>query len=262
MYNIGLCSRNAVNPLHVPFFSRRSPDEVFAVAHRGGVGDNAADPLAALVGAVELGFRYFEIDLRATTDGRLVVWHGEGLERLRPNRRLDLRSHRAVLFGDVLATLPKDTRYFVDLKDEHGGLLLPSVVGALGATARVCVGSFSHRRTAAAAAAFERELGTRPCTAAAPREVVRMVTGRPSRCTRAPSLQIPGRLATRRLIRQAHEDGVFVIAWTINEEAEMHRLIDRGVDGLMSDRLESLKRVLTARGRWPGEGATTSLAGG
>jgi glycerophosphoryl diester phosphodiesterase len=103
---------------------------------------------------VALGFHYLEIDLRATADGRLVVWHGRGVERVRRSRRMDaarrlrrMSAHGAAMNGDlllvdeVLRALPEDTRFFVELKDRHEGHLLTAVgKGAHDAAARICVG--------------------------------------------------------------------------------------------------------------------------
>jgi glycerophosphoryl diester phosphodiesterase len=68
-------------------------------------------------------------------------------------------------------------------------------------------------------------------------------------------LQVPhkrGRLTivTRGLVRRAHRAGVHVHVWTIDDPDEMRALLDRGVDGLMTDRTDILRAVLTETGRW------------
>ncbi|MGA8039847.1 MAG: glycerophosphodiester phosphodiesterase family protein, partial [Acidimicrobiia bacterium] len=50
----------------------------------------------------------------------------------------------------------------------------------------------------------------------------------------------------------AHRHGVLVHVWTINDPAEMHQLLDLGVDGLVTDRPDLLKSVLIDRGEWKG----------
>ena len=53
-----------------------------------------------------------------------------------------------------------------------------------------------------------------------------------------------------RFVDAAHRRGLQVHVWTVDEPEEMEHLLDIGVDGLMTDRLEVLKDVLTSRGLW------------
>ena len=53
-----------------------------------------------------------------------------------------------------------------------------------------------------------------------------------------------------RLLAAAHAAGLPVHVWTVNEAADMERLLDLGADGIMTDRLDTLKTVLTKRGTW------------
>jgi glycerophosphoryl diester phosphodiesterase len=56
---------------------------------------------------------------------------------------------------------------------------------------------------------------------------------------------------TPRFLRRAAKAGIAVHVWTIDEADEMRRLLDMGVDGIMTDHPTVLKDVLAARGEWP-----------
>ncbi len=58
-------------------------------------------------------------------------------------------------------------------------------------------------------------------------------------------------VVTAGYVRRAHDLGLVVHVWTINEPAEMRRLLDLGVDGIVTDRADLLKQVLLERGEWP-----------
>jgi glycerophosphoryl diester phosphodiesterase len=63
----------------------------------------------------------------------------------------------------------------------------------------------------------------------------------------------PLKLVRADVVRLSHATGRVVHVWTVNDEAEMHELIDLGVDGLVSDDITTLKRVLLERGLWEGD---------
>ncbi|WP_345893972.1 glycerophosphodiester phosphodiesterase family protein [Nocardioides sp. TF02-7] len=60
----------------------------------------------------------------------------------------------------------------------------------------------------------------------------------------------PLRVVTPGFVRRAHAAGKQVHVWTVDDPAEMEELLDRGVDGLFTDRTDLLKDVLVARGQW------------
>jgi glycerophosphoryl diester phosphodiesterase len=69
-------------------------------------------------------------------------------------------------------------------------------------------------------------------------------------CTQVPVRQGPLLIVDRRLVDTAHRQGVGVHVWTINERDEMERLLDLGVDAILSDRPTILKQVFAGRGLW------------
>ena len=72
------------------------------------------------------------------------------------------------------------------------------------------------------------------------------------------ALQVPHRrgrflVVSRGLVRRARSAGIQVHVWTIDDPIEMNTLLDRGVDGIMTDRTDILRDVLRARGQWRGD---------
>jgi glycerophosphoryl diester phosphodiesterase len=248
-----------------------------ALAHRGGAayGPNQGleNTLSAFRTAVDMGYRYLETDVHATSDGRLVAFHDTILDRVSDTRgEIAALSYKAVRAARVAGSEPipllaelfeefPDVRVNIDVKADSA--LAPTIGEILRhrATERVCVASFSERRLRAARAA----LGPHVATAAGQvgTALLRFTPSVVSRLlhTPAPVLQIPvqhrvgGRtvtLVTPGLLRRAHALGkqvhVWFHPWSREDAPEMHRLLDLGVDGVVTDHIHVLRDVLAERG--------------
>jgi glycerophosphoryl diester phosphodiesterase len=215
--------------------------------------------------AVALGYRYVETDVHATADGVLVAFHDDALDRLtdRTGKIADLPwsyvSEARVdgrepipRFDDLLGTWPH-LRVNVDAKADRAVQPLAEVVRRTGSETRVCVGSFSGARLTEI-----RRLLPGVCTSSGPLATGRLWLaglGVPYRNPAAACAQVPVRrygvpVTTRRLVAAAHRRGLQVHVWTIDDPVEMDRLLDLGVDGLMTDLPGVLKDVLVRRGEW------------
>lgn len=245
-------------PRH-PFFDWPAP---LAIAHRGGASEAPENTLPAFERAVELGYRYLETDVHATADGVVVAFHDDDLMRTcgRPGRIhemtwAELSTVRVAdeapipRLDELLGAFP-DARFNIDCKTDRVVEPFGDVVGRCAALDRVCVGAFSDRRLLR----LRRRFGRALCTSAGPAEItmVRLANVVPPGPLAA---QVPVRVRgvtviTSRFIAACHRRGVEVHAWTIDDPAEMERLLDLGVDGLMTDVPAVLKDVLTRRGQW------------
>ncbi|HUW01093.1 MAG TPA: glycerophosphodiester phosphodiesterase [Acidimicrobiales bacterium] len=247
-----------------PFLDHRSP---IPFAHRGGASAAPENTLAAFQYAVDEGYTYVETDVHATADGVLIAFHDDRLDRVTDRTGLiaelswrEVREARVdgsepiPLFEELLTTWP-DLRVNVDPKADRSVEPLIEVIGRTGALDRVCVGAFSDRRIDR----IRDALGGDLCTGMGPRQVAKLAaaaTGVPflgrfrSDCAQVPVKQGPLPLVTRRFIETAHDHGVAVHVWTIDDAPEMERLLDLGVDGIMTDRPSVLREVLVARGQW------------
>jgi len=238
-------------------------------AHRGGAEVGDENSMAAFGRAIEAGYRYLETDVHSTVDGVPVAFHDDTLDRMlgRPGRIEDLswsdlmsiRDGGAAVvpaLTDLLDTWP-ECRFNVDLKADSAVDPTIEALWKLNARDRVLLASFSDRRIRWA----RRVCGPRQATSLGQREVaaLRLASwhgrGLAGFVPSVAAAQVPVRYAgvrvvDARFVRHAHRLGLQVHVWTIDDPAEMRELLDLGVDGIMTDRIEVLRDVLTARGQW------------
>ena len=233
--------------------------------------------MAAFRGAVELGYRYLETDVHTTSDGVLLLFHDDSLDRVTDGRgrisELTAAEVAAARIGgrepvplfDELVTAFPDVRLNLDVKDWSSVRSLAEGIERHHAHQRVLVASFSDRRRRAVL-----KLLSLPVASSAgvmtnalyvllgplmPAVWLRRILRRALRDVQA--LQVPVRYGAFRVVtagyvRRAHALGLVVHVWTINDPAEMRRLLELGVDGIVTDRADLLKQVLLERGEWSG----------
>jgi len=226
--------------------------------------------MAAFERAVKAGYRYLETDVHATSDGVAVFFHDDTLRRMfgHPGRVEDLSwadiaslrdggESMVPRLLDVLDAWPH-CRFNIDVKADSAVDPTIEAVWKLNARDRVLLASFSDRRIRW----VRRVCGPRQATSMGQREVavlrVASLHGRGlgGFVPGVVAVQVPVRYARvrvvdARFVRHAHTLGMQVHVWTIDDPAEMHELLDLGVDGIMTDRIEVLRDVLIARGQWP-----------
>ncbi|GGN71542.1 glycerophosphoryl diester phosphodiesterase [Streptomyces albiflavescens] len=236
-------------------------------AHRGGAADGLENTLAQFRRAVAAGYRYIETDVHATADGRLVAFHDVTLDRVTDGagRIADLPwedvRHARVggkepvpLFEELLDAFP-EVRWNIDVKAEPALQPLLDLIGRTDAWDRVCVGSFSEARVARA----QHLAGPRLATSYGTRGVLNLrlrswgipaAVRRSAIAAQVPESQSGVPVVDRRFVQTAHARGLQVHVWTVNEPERMHRLLDLGVDGIMTDHIDTLRKVLEDRGTW------------
>jgi glycerophosphoryl diester phosphodiesterase len=248
-----------------PFLDSTLP---LAFAHRGGAASGLENTMTAFSHAVEAGYRYVETDVHATADGMLVAFHDQTLNRVTDRtgriaalpwsrvREAKVGGRESVpLLEDVLGAWPS-LRVNIDVKADAAVEPLVEVIRRTGSIDRVCVGSFSDARLVRVRAA----LGPRLCSSLGPRGVLRLRSaswrgrngagGTPG----VPCAQVPAwfgiTVVDQRFVDHAHDLGMQVHVWTIDAPEQINRLLDLGVDGIMTDRIDTLREIYTARGLW------------
>ena len=239
-----------------------------AFAHRGGTSAAPENTLRAFSDAVSLGYRYVETDVHATSDGKLVAFHDNDLQRtcgkpwkIEETDWSTLTSARISgtdpipLLEDLLETWP-ELRINIDCKSDAAMQPLIDTIRRTKCLDRICVGSFSDKRLRH----IRAEFGSGLCTSMGPQELVRRVIGstsglplKPSRhalIAQVPVRQGPIPVVTSKSISRAHRLGIQVHVWTIDDPLRIGQLLDMGVDGIMSDDTRALKDVFVARHLW------------
>ena len=241
-------------------------------AHRGGAALRPENTLLAFDHGLSLGADGLEFDVHLSRDGVVVVHHDATLERTTSGR-----GPVAALTADELGALDAGwnspefrgaaggvprldavlRRYpvplIIELKVNDPELARKTIdaVRAARAVDRVALGSFSTR-VLRAARAYEPAIRT-----GSSREETRLALYRswirwpvrrsPYREFQVPELSGSTRVVTPRFVRDAHEAGVAVHVWTVDAADDMTRLLDWGVDGLISDRPDIAVEVVRAR---------------
>lgn len=242
-----------------------APPRVFA--HRGLAVDAPENTLLAFAKALALGITYLETDVHASSDGVAIISHDPDLLRLTGREvrieqltaaelgRIDLGDGQN--FSTLAAALDAfpDARFNIDIKAEAAAAPAAAAIRAAHAERRVLIGSFSDARRLAAVrllpgvatsassravllATWAAAIGLRAVT----RAVLRSVD----------AVQIPERIlgvrsTSRRVLAAFHAAGVEVHIWTVNDAPAMERLLDAGVDGIMTDRADIAVEVLARR---------------
>lgn len=255
----------------MPFFDHARP---LVFAHRGGCALGPENTLAAFDLGMQAGADGLELDVHLSADGVPVVHHDATLDRTTAESgplaartaaqlaRVDAGCRFAgggtfpfrnqgvgiPSLRDVLRQYP-GVRLIVEMKvdSREMGEAVAREVRAAGAGDRVCAAGYGARSAAAARAA----LPDMACSAS--HDEVRLAAYRtwarwPVRRARYGGYQVPEvtgllRIVSPRFVRYAHEGGLKVQVWTVDEEADMRRLLAWGVDGLISNRPDLAVRV-------------------
>lgn len=263
----------------VPYLLNSRPGPLhhspLAFAHRG------ADPrrentMGAFRRAVDLGYRYLELDVRTSSDGTLVIFHDEELDRATTGtgklsektweELAQLRvgaegefAEELVRFEDLLTTWD-DVHLNVDLKDAESVPEFTRIVEKHQAHDRVLAASFNDARRHRVRRLLSHPVATSGGWVATamivllgPLGMMRRLTGRVTEidCVQVPISHGRIRVVTPRFVQRCHRAGLQVHVWVVDDPLQMHGLLDMGVDGLMTDDAEALADVMRERSVWP-----------
>ena len=241
-------------------------EKFLAFAHRGGNEFAPENSFRAFKSAVDIGYKYLETDVHLTKDGFLIAFHDDTLDRVTDKsgliRDLTLSEiKKAKIAGtDEIPLLSEllnsftDCFFNIDCKVDETVQPLINLINNKDFINRVCIGSFSQKRINF----IRKSLGKEVKTSMGPAEVIlskflsytSLGYNFKSSYTSIPIRRYGINLLEERNIKYLKSNNQKVIAWTINDEDQMKMLINIGIDGIMTDNLTLLKKVLIEENLW------------
>lgn len=247
-----------------PYLSSARPR---VLAHRGLAIDAGVDEntVLAFTAAVSAGVVYIESDVQVTSDGVAVLFHDDDLARVAGIAKrideltLEELSEIRLSGGGFVPTLEQvllqfdKTNFNLDVKVSGAIKPVAEVINRLGVHDRVLVSAFSERRRLAALRLFKRPVassaGSALVIALYAASLLGLIPLMKVISKNADAVQVPVRMGpfqfdSPRFIRAVKKAGLEVHFWTINEVAEMTRLVEAGADGIVTDRADLALKLL------------------
>ena len=244
-------------------------DRPLVFAHRGGMALGPENTIQTFDAGMKAGADGLELDVHLAADGVVVVHHDKTLERttrglgpVSARTAAELASLHVPTLREVLRRYPA-ARVIIEMKEDRAALgeAVAAAVRDAGAVDRVCAAGFGSAAVEAARAALPA-MATSAAQAEVRRALHRTWLRWPLRSCAWQGYQVPetaGRLrvVSPRFIRYAHDGGLRVQVWTVDTEPDMIRLMDWGVDALISNRPDLAVQV---RDRWVSARQSASMA--
>jgi glycerophosphoryl diester phosphodiesterase len=251
-----------------PYLDQPGP---IALAHQGGglepAGEHRTEnTMAAFQNAVDLGYRYLETDVQTTSDGVMIAFHDDTLDRFtdRTGKISDMPwsevQQATIVGGHQIVRIEElwerfgHQRFNFEAKSDQSLEAMTTWIRGHQQFDRICVASFNIVRLKK----FRRRFGSDLCTSTT-------ITGTIGLRLRSWYVPLPGiggdaaqvpvkqwflPVVDQRFVAAAHDRGIHVHVWTIDDADEMNRLLDLGVDGILTDRPSVAKQVLESRDQW------------
>lgn len=228
---------------------------IWNVAHRGASAERPENTLAAFELAIEHGADVIEADVRRTADGALLVLHDPDLDRTTSGsgplreigadeaRRLDAGGGQPIpTVAEVLELAGRRVRVNLDLKEVE--VVEPTVrlVHDSGMVDHVTFISFLPEAWDLLERLSPESPSVHLVDSAA--SLAGLTMGDTGSQSVMAGVGVPYGMVSYDLTERLHRYGTNVYAWTVNDEAEMRRLIDCGVNGIVTDRPAALAEVL------------------
>tara|TARA_Y100000992_G_scaffold279942_1_gene226596 strand:- start:48 stop:788 length:741 start_codon:yes stop_codon:yes gene_type:complete len=228
-------------------------------AHRGGSFEAPENTLESFKYALGLGCSYIETDVQLSADGIPYIFHDDSLKRLLDRdvmfnsmssseiEKLRLFESYSIPTLKMALTKFPDALFQIDLKTDEVAIPAMQVIEELNAFERVCIASFSSKRLKTV-----REKFPKTCFSMGPKEILQLLLASfglykqkvPGDCLQVPIYHYGLKLVTKRFVNYVQSIGLKIHVWTINDVDTMQKLINLGVDGIITDKPKILSDLL------------------
>ena len=232
------------------------------LSHRGNSKEFIENSFEAFNSVVQMGYKYIETDLRMTLDREVIAFHDLDLKRL---FGIDVKvndltfNEISILFKekncklltleDALKSFP-DINFNIDLKDNEVTEDSVDIVSNLNAFHRVCFASFNSARTKKVL-----ELNENANVSMGMIDVAKFkffkIYNKNIKIIQIPLIWKGIKVLTKNLINKAHEKGLFIHVWTINDKKTINKLISAGVNGIITDDPKLLMEIMREKNLVP-----------
>jgi glycerophosphoryl diester phosphodiesterase len=221
------------------------------IAHRGDSSNALENSLESIHRALSLSVDMIEIDIRRSRDNGLYVMHDKStgrtagkninIERANSEKiaKVRLKNNELIpTLEDVLQLVAGKCGLNLEIKSSGAGALTAQYLLASGYKGLILVSSFHEDEVAAA----QRVMPLLPASLILDVFTIRAIPSYLARGYKVISLRKT--TVNEELVAACHEQGLQVYVWTVDEEAEMQKFIDWGVDGIYSNRPGVLKEIV------------------
>lgn len=222
--------------------------------HRGDASNYVENTLEAFKSAKSLGYNYIETDLRETKDGKVITFHDKNLKRItgsnvtiNRSNLSDIRMRRLPknesipTLDELLEELP-DSFFNMDLKVPNMEEKVLKKIKSHNALDRICIGSFNSNTIRKINILEPKLITSMGLTQVILYKFFNIKNN--SKLIQVPISWNGIKVVTKKFINKLHNDQLKIHVWTINRETEMQRLIDMGVDGIMTDNAIGLMKIM------------------
>ena len=244
----------------------KNNDQFMAFAHRGGTEFAPENTYEAFSSAVGIGYKYLETDVHPNADNKLMAFHDSSVDRVTNYKgkicnftsselkKIKVKEKFQIPFLEDLIESFSKSFFSIDMKSDQSVKPLIKLIKSMNAVDRVCFASFSQDRLDYVRDEFDNKC----ITSMGPREIIKtkissIINFKHKIIPKISSLPISRyriKLLNKRHINFLKSLNIKVIAWTINDVEAINKLIDLGVDGIMTDNISVLKKILIKKNIW------------